>query len=171
MWNRTRLLFCYFFKKRCFFFNMAIYRGHNFLKNKHIIDRLQSEQGGRFFRKFNRNVISFIKSEIKSLENFRWMTLGQISYFLNKDNVLNMDARSVLSHLMTFDPSAIWNNNIINSINYFRFTNTFPTKLLPIFKSSTEFENFDVKRKVTLENNSNGLIILIVHNHDIWRFW
>ena len=101
-----------------------------FLKNKHIIDRLQSEQGGRFFRKFNRNVISFIKSEIKSLENFRWMTLGQISYFLNKDNVLNMDARSVLSHLMTFDPSAIWNNNIINSINYFRFTNHTHSKLI-----------------------------------------
>lgn len=62
-----------------------------------IIDQLQSEQGARFFRKRNRNIIIEVEEEIPPHEDFRWMTLGQIKELLKNDNVVNMDTRTVIS--------------------------------------------------------------------------
>jgi oxidase EvaA len=66
-------------------------------KSKILIDQLQSEQGGRFLRKRNRNMIVEIYDEIKMPENFFWLTLGEIKSLLTLNNLVNMDARSVLS--------------------------------------------------------------------------
>lgn len=66
-------------------------------KSRILIDQLQSEQGGRFLRKRNRNMIVEISEEIQIPENFFWLTLGEIKKLLNEDNFVNMDARSVLS--------------------------------------------------------------------------
>ena len=64
-----------------------------------IVDQLQSEQGARFLRKRNRNMI--IKMDENILinvpENFCWLTLKQIKEFLNYPNLINMDTRTVLS--------------------------------------------------------------------------
>jgi oxidase EvaA len=62
-----------------------------------IIDQLQSEQGGRFLRKRNRNMIVEIKDDIEVFDDFLWMTLGQIKILMQYDNIINMDARSVIS--------------------------------------------------------------------------
>ena len=68
-----------------------------------IYDRIQSEQGSRFLRKRNRNIILRLNDdEVSSLEihpNFRWMTLGQIKELMREDNLVNMDTRTVLSGL------------------------------------------------------------------------
>ena len=68
-----------------------------------IYDRIQSEQGSRFLRKRNRNIILRLNDdEVSSLEmhpNFRWMTLGQIKELMKEDNLVNMDTRTVLSGL------------------------------------------------------------------------
>ena len=66
-------------------------------KSKIIIDQLQSEQGGRFLRKRNRNMIVEVKENIKVLDNFFWLTLSDIKELLYIDNFVNMDARSVIS--------------------------------------------------------------------------
>jgi dTDP-4-dehydro-6-deoxy-alpha-D-glucopyranose 2,3-dehydratase len=66
---------------------------------KILLDQLQSEQGARFLKKRNRNVIVEIgeNEEIEVYENFCWLTLGQIKSFLQHDNLVNMDTRTVIS--------------------------------------------------------------------------
>ncbi len=68
-----------------------------------ILDQLQSEQGARFMRKRNRNIIIKVEEEVPVLEDFRWMTLGQIKELMHYDNIVNMDTRTVLSGLKISD--------------------------------------------------------------------
>ena len=56
-----------------------------------ILDQLQSEQGARFLRKRNRNIIIKVESDVELHEDFRWMTLGQIKELMRYDNMVNMD--------------------------------------------------------------------------------
>lgn len=64
-----------------------------------LVDQLQSEQGARFFKKRNRNIIIEIpeKEELDVPDNFIWLTLNQVKKLMSMDNVVNMDTRTVLS--------------------------------------------------------------------------
>ena len=62
-----------------------------------IFDQVQSEQGTRFYKKRNRNIMIRVDEEIEVLPNFKWMTLGQIKELMKIDNLVNMDTRTVLS--------------------------------------------------------------------------
>ncbi|NCD35261.1 MAG: NDP-hexose 2,3-dehydratase [Spartobacteria bacterium] len=62
-----------------------------------LLDVLQSEQGARFLRKRNRNIILQVDEEIPVLPDYCWMPLGQLLEALQHDNLVNMDARTVLS--------------------------------------------------------------------------
>ncbi|MFK4186246.1 NDP-hexose 2,3-dehydratase family protein [Streptomyces sparsogenes] len=64
-----------------------------------LSDVLQSEHGSWFFRKRNRNMIVEVDGPVEEHADFRWLTLGQIARLLHRDNVVNMDARSVLAGL------------------------------------------------------------------------
>jgi oxidase EvaA len=67
---------------------------------KIIVDQLQSEQGARFLRKRNRNMIIKIEEDLiveNIPDNFCWLTLGQIKKALTYPNLVNMDTRTVLS--------------------------------------------------------------------------
>ena len=72
-----------------------------FRTNKYetIVDQLQSEQGARFFKKRNRNIIIKINEDIEVKESFCWLTLGQIKHLIHYDNIINMDTRTVISGL------------------------------------------------------------------------
>ncbi len=62
-----------------------------------LLDQLQSEQGSRFLRKRNRNIIIRVNQPVPDHENFRWLTLGQIVEMMRRPNVVNMDSRTVIS--------------------------------------------------------------------------
>ncbi len=64
-----------------------------------LLDQLQSEQGARFLKKRNRNIIVEIdKEELNEIpDNFKWITLGQLKFLLRHDNLVNMDSRTVIS--------------------------------------------------------------------------
>ena len=62
-----------------------------------LLDQLQSEQGARFFRKRNRNIIIKVDNDVDLLEDFRWMTLRQIKEMMCIENMVNMDTRTVIS--------------------------------------------------------------------------
>lgn len=63
-----------------------------------LTDVLQSEHGAWFDRKRNRNMIVEVDGEVPVHDDsFRWLTLGQILALLRLDNVVNMDARTVLA--------------------------------------------------------------------------
>ena len=68
-----------------------------------VLDQLQSEQGARFLRKRNRNMIVEADGDVEAGEDFRWLTLGQIKSLVRIDNIVNMDTRTVLSGLRAGD--------------------------------------------------------------------
>lgn len=77
-------------------------------KPAHILtDQLQAEQGGRFFRKRNRNIVIEIFDDLELPEEFCWLTLGEMKDLLREDNILNMDSRSVLSTIPLVEDSVM----------------------------------------------------------------
>lgn len=54
-----------------------------------VLDQLQSEQGARFMRKRNRNMIVKVEEDIPVYEDFRWMTLGQVNKYMRYSNYIN----------------------------------------------------------------------------------
>ncbi|WP_431683395.1 NDP-hexose 2,3-dehydratase family protein [Kitasatospora sp. KL5] len=64
-----------------------------------LTDVLQSEQGDSFLRKRNRNLVVEVTGDVEAGPDHRWLTLGQIHRLLAVDNLVNMDARTVLSSL------------------------------------------------------------------------
>ena len=62
-----------------------------------VADVLQSEHGSWFHRKNNRNMIVEVDEDVEPHGDFCWLTLGQIGELLHQDNVINMDARTVLA--------------------------------------------------------------------------
>jgi oxidase EvaA len=62
-----------------------------------IVDQLQTEQGSRFLKKRNRNIIIEVSGDIKVEEDYYWLTLWQIKQLMKVDNLVNMDSRSVIA--------------------------------------------------------------------------
>ncbi len=62
-----------------------------------LVDVLQSEQGAWFYRKRNRNILIETTDDVPVHEDYCWLTLGQLRELLAYDNLVNMDARTVLS--------------------------------------------------------------------------
>lgn len=62
-----------------------------------LVDQIQSEQSSRFLCKRNRNVLLIVDEEIEETDNHRWMTLRQIKELMHRENLINMDTRTVLS--------------------------------------------------------------------------
>ncbi|MGW0845449.1 NDP-hexose 2,3-dehydratase family protein [Streptomyces sp. NPDC002787] len=70
-----------------------------------LVDVLQSEQGSWFLRKRNRNMIVEADDDVPVHDDFRWLTLGEIRALLHRDNLVNMDTRTVLSCLPPQKPA------------------------------------------------------------------
>jgi oxidase EvaA len=67
---------------------------------EHILfDALQSEEGGRFYREQNRNVIVMADDTFPNQlpEQYIWMTLNQLTFFNRFNNYLNIQVRSLLA--------------------------------------------------------------------------
>ncbi len=67
-------------------------------RGRHVhLDVLQSEQGSKYLRKRNRNIILEVDDDAPAGDDYCWMTLGQIGVLLQRDNLVNMDTRTVIS--------------------------------------------------------------------------
>jgi oxidase EvaA len=64
-----------------------------------VADVRQSEQGSWFHHKRNRNMIIEVSSDVEVLDGFCWLSLGQVHALLHEEDLMNMDARTVLSCL------------------------------------------------------------------------
>lgn len=98
-----------------------------------LIDQLQSEQGARFYHKRNRNIIVRLKDDedIKLGKNYRWLTLGQIQSLAQKNNTVNMDARSIISEI-NFDPENINSLEKVTPDKLKRCLKSFPVISSPV---------------------------------------
>lgn len=79
-----------------------------------LLDQLQSEQGARFLKKRNRNMIIKVDDDISLYENFIWLTLSQIKNLMNRDNLVNMDTRTVISGI----PYGNFGEDVINFFSF-----------------------------------------------------
>ena len=108
-----------------------------------LLDQLQSEQGARFLKKRNRNIIIKIDEEIPLLDNFIWLSLAQIKILMQEDNLVNMDTRTVISGIPYGDFSKksieiiqlLQEKNLVNK-NNFNF-------LKSTLQNSGELHSFD----------------------------
>jgi oxidase EvaA len=68
-------------------------------EDKILFKTMQSEEGGRFYREQNLNMIVEVGEEfpVDVPENFQWMTLNQLYAFIRFNNYLNIQARSLLA--------------------------------------------------------------------------
>jgi dTDP-4-dehydro-6-deoxy-alpha-D-glucopyranose 2,3-dehydratase len=71
-----------------------------------LVDVLQSEQGAWFYQKRNRNIVVETTEDVPAHDDFCWLTLGQLQELLQVDNLVNMDARTVLSCIPFTEPPA-----------------------------------------------------------------
>jgi oxidase EvaA len=64
-----------------------------------IVDTMQSEEGGRFYREANRNILLRCgeKSLIEELPLYHWMNMKQLKLLLKFNNSLNVECRSLLA--------------------------------------------------------------------------
>jgi oxidase EvaA len=67
--------------------------------HRRVVDVRQSEQGAWFLQKRNRNMVVEVTDDVEPLDGFRWMTLGLVHRLLGVEDMVNMDARTVLSCL------------------------------------------------------------------------
>lgn len=67
-----------------------------------VFDALQSEQGSWFLNKRNRNMIVEVAEDLPLHDDFCWLDLEQIATLLTVPNLVNMDARTVLSGIPFF---------------------------------------------------------------------
>ena len=72
-----------------------------------ITDVRQSEQGSWFYQKRNRNMVVEVTEDVPVLDGFSWLTLGQIHQLLAVDDLVNMDARTVLACLPFHGPGLV----------------------------------------------------------------
>jgi len=110
-----------------------------------LLDQLQSEQGARFLKKRNRNIIIEVYDDINVYDDFCWITLGQIKKLLKYDNLVNMDTRTVISGISfgTIDDTGI------ELINTFIYTNS---------KYNTDDYNINMLRSsLTEEHHSKSI--------------
>ena len=93
--------------------------------SKILVDTLQSEQGARFLKKRNRNIIIETSKNIEVLEDYCWLTLGQLHKLCQHDNLINMDARTVLACIpfMTYRISGIRADNLFETIDKRKMVN------------------------------------------------
>jgi dTDP-4-dehydro-6-deoxy-alpha-D-glucopyranose 2,3-dehydratase len=102
-----------------------------------LINQLQSEQGARFYKKRNRNIIVEISENIPVYDDFCWLTLGQIKLLLNYDNIVNMDTRTVISCINL----GLSDNNSVSSIDSLDNSKTLKNKFSDQLLESMLYNN------------------------------
>jgi oxidase EvaA len=66
-----------------------------------LVDQLQSEQGTRYLRKRNRNIIVELPDNIliSHSDDYKWVTVGQLQKLMRFPNLVHLDCRSILGSL------------------------------------------------------------------------
>jgi len=72
-------------------------------QSRNMFARLQTEDGGRFLYKSNRNMITVVENDFPQElpDGFIWLTLRQIVRLMKQDNLVNACTRSILSSLVS----------------------------------------------------------------------
>lgn len=66
-----------------------------------LVDQLQSEQGTRYLKKRNRNMIVQMPDDflVSYSDDYKWVTVGQLQRLMRFPNLVHLDCRSILGSL------------------------------------------------------------------------
>ena len=135
-----------------------------------LIDQLQSEQGARFFKKRNRNIIVRVADdeELDILPGFRWMTLGQIKQFMLTDNTVNMDTRSIISSIC-YDPEQTNSPKQVVADDLQDYINSWPLATIPVGNTQIKLMLSSHRNSYSLHSLDELLRIVARHkfNHEL----
>ncbi|GAA2009388.1 NDP-hexose 2,3-dehydratase family protein [Nocardiopsis rhodophaea] len=65
-------------------------------RHRVLADVLQSEQGTWFYQKRNRNMVVEVTEDVEVLDEFCWVSAGQLHLLLTHPDLVNMDSRTVM---------------------------------------------------------------------------
>ena len=123
-----------------------------------LLDQLQSEQGARFLKKRNRNIIIKINDDIPVKPNFIWLTLAQIKQLMQYDDLINMDSRTVISGI----PFGNYDEDVVEFFNYLQ-RSTVNTFAKEFFKSALTFAK--------AHHSTDDLISRITHFKSVYDLY
>jgi len=133
-------------------------------KGSVLLNQLQSEQGARFLKKRNRNIIVITEDDISGYADFIWLTLGQIKKLMKVDNLVNMDTRTVVAgipygkygseQLELFDTYNVKTNENAFSYDLLRSSLDFESSLHTFDGVLNWFTGLKSQYKLTLEKTS-----------------
>lgn len=126
-----------------------------------LLDQLQSEQGARFLKKRNRNIIIKIDDQLEPNDNYIWLTLAQIKTLLQYDNIVNMDTRTVISGIIYSNAD----ENFLENFDLNTFSQQFLFSILNEHKPMNSMDNIlmwltSLKSKYDLKVTSKSLMNL-----------
>lgn len=136
-------------------------------KDQILVDQLQSEQGARFLKKRNRNIIIYTEANISLYNNFIWLTLAQIKELMLIDNLINMDTRTVLSSISfdSIDLRKLISNGILTDLINSKHTNIGSKFLLSAIHSGNEHNSLD--RIISFLTNFKSIYELHIQRIDV----
>lgn len=104
-----------------------------------ISSTLQSEQGTRFFKKRNLNILAINSQKLDLPISHRWISVDKLLNLLSADYIVNTDARSVLV-------CSPW-NKLVNRTPFFRLKINFSNELIQSYKQIVETDQFKKMKK------------------------
>ncbi len=132
-------------------------------KSKVLVDRIQLEQGSRFYKKVNRNILVEIDDDIDfCCDQHRWIDSKEMSELLLHDNVFNMDSRSVLSCFLVADSHTFSlhdNNDILNWMSNLKSNYFLTRKIIPL----SDMHNWKVSDKRIFNTLMNDFEVIGVN--------
>jgi oxidase EvaA len=115
-----------------------------------ISSTLQSEQGSRFFKKRNRNILATSSQKLDIPDSHQWIPVEKILSLLSEDYLINTDARSVLI-------SSPW-DKLVGWIPFSRLKGSFSKELCLSYKQSVKTGQFEkMKKDLIAEQKKNHL--------------
>lgn len=115
-----------------------------------ISSTLQSEQGSRFFKKRNRNILATSSQNLDIPDSHRWVPVEKVLGLLSEDYLVNTDARSVL----TCSP---W-DKLVGWIPFLRLKNSFSKELGLSYKQTVKTDQFEkMKKELITEQKKSHL--------------
>ena len=128
-----------------------------------ISSTLQSEQGSRFFKKRNRNILATSLHKSALPDSHRWISVDKLLSLLSEDYLVNTDARSVLV-------CSPW-NKLVDRVPFSRLKIDFANELEDSYKQNIETHQFENMKKnlMAVQQKKYSIRSIPLEKLDDWK--
>ena len=128
-----------------------------------ISSTLQSEQGSRFFKKRNRNILAISLKRSVLPDSHRWISVDKLLSLLSEDYLVNTDARSVLV-------CSPW-NKLVDRVPFSRLKIDFANELEDSYKQNIETHQFENMKKnlMAVQQKKYSIRSIPLEKLDDWK--